>query len=91
MLMAGLDRLDQGITLFGPDLKLVFANSRLVELVGLPPQRCHAGPVGTLLRVRGDELDDGLREFDALVLLEEVPGLGDGHVRLALGTPNLLT
>ncbi|MEP0510645.1 MAG: PAS-domain containing protein, partial [Aurantimonas coralicida] len=43
MLMAGLDRLDQGITLFGPDLKLVFANSRLVELVGLPQALAEPG------------------------------------------------
>ncbi len=43
LLEAGLQNLDQGVTVFDADLKLVFANRRFLELIDLPAERARPG------------------------------------------------
>lgn len=43
ILKAGLDRIDQGLTLFGADLKLIFVNARACKLLDLPAELSRPG------------------------------------------------
>ncbi|MCP1200281.1 PAS-domain containing protein [Notoacmeibacter sp. MSK16QG-6] len=58
MLKAGLDRIDQGLTLFDADLRLVFVNERACDLLDLPSALSRPGtPFEELIRwnaVRGE-------------------------------------
>lgn len=68
LLKAGLDGVDQGITIFGPDLKLVFANRRLHDLVGLPEALMAPGTdFETLVRYNAECGEYGLGDIEAMV------------------------
>ncbi|MCI4664737.1 MAG: PAS-domain containing protein [Neomegalonema sp.] len=43
LIQAGLDNIDQGITIFDGDLRLVFANVRIQELLDVPPHIMRTG------------------------------------------------
>ena len=68
LIQSSLDVLDQGITIFDADLKLVFANRKFLELRDLPP---HLGKVGTRfeeqIRFRAERGDYGPGDAEDLV------------------------
>ena len=68
LIQSSLDALDQGITIFDADLKLVFANHKFLELRDLPP---HLGKVGIRfeeqIRFRAERGDYGPGDSEELV------------------------
>ena len=68
LIVSSLDSLEQGITIFDADLKLVLANRKFLELRDLPP---HLGKVGTRfedqIRFRADRGDYGPGDVEELV------------------------
>ena len=68
LIQSSLDALDQGVTVFDADLKLVFANRAFLELRDLPP---YLGKVGTRfeeqVRYRAERGDYGPGDVDGLV------------------------
>ena len=68
LIQSSLDALDQGVTVFDADLKLVFANRAFLELRDLPP---YLGKVGTRfeeqVRYRAERGDYGPGDVEGLV------------------------
>ncbi len=68
LIQSSLDALDQGVTVFDADLKLVFANRTFLELHDLPP---YLGKVGTRfeeqIRYRAERGDYGPGDVEGLV------------------------
>ena len=68
LIQSSLDALDQGVTVFDADLKLVFAHRAFLELRDLPP---YLGKVGTRfeeqVRYRAERGDYGPGDVDGLV------------------------
>lgn len=65
---AGLDNIDQGITVFDQDLKLVFANKRLGELLDVPPSLLTRGTAfEALIRYNSEHGEYGPGEVEEQV------------------------
>ncbi len=68
LIQSSLDALDQGITIFDADLKLVYANRKFLELSDLPP---YLGKVGTRfeeqIQFRAERGDYGPGDAEDLV------------------------
>ncbi|RLQ88537.1 hybrid sensor histidine kinase/response regulator [Notoacmeibacter ruber] len=68
MLKDGLNRIDQGLTLFNADLKLVFVNERASDLLGLPEELTRPGtPFEALIRWNAMRGEYGAGEVEAMV------------------------
>lgn len=68
LLAAGIEALDSGITVFDADLKLVAANRRFSELIGIPPEVARPGTgIEALFRYNAEHGEYGAGEIDAIV------------------------
>lgn len=68
LLVAGIEELDAGFTVFDADLKLVAANARFREMLGFPPALCTPGtPFGDFLRNNAERGEYGAGDIDQLV------------------------
>lgn len=99
MLQAGLDLLDQGLTVFDGDLRLVAWNRPFLRLLDFPDQLAHVGaPFENFIRYNAARGEYGPGDVDALVA-ERVAAAGhfashiserrrpDGRVLLLRGEP----
>ncbi|SDE50011.1 hybrid sensor histidine kinase/response regulator [Limimaricola pyoseonensis] len=67
-LMTGLNRIDQAITLFDADLKLIFANDRFLELMEMPSRLGRPGtPFEAMVRWNAEHGEYGAGDLDLLV------------------------
>jgi len=68
LLQAGLDHIDQGISVFDRDLRLVGWNRRFIELIDLPPDMVRVGvPLEDFLRYNAERGEYGPGGVDELV------------------------
>ncbi len=68
LLQAGLDHIDQGISVFDRDLRLVGWNRRFIELIDLPPEMVRMGaPFEDFIRYNAERGEYGPGGVDELV------------------------
>src|SRR5262245_56852963 len=68
LLQAGLDLIDQGITVMDADLKLVAANRGLFKLFGFPPEMSRVGtPLADFIRYNAERGEYGEGDVEELV------------------------
>jgi signal transduction histidine kinase len=68
LLQAGLDVIDQGLTVMDRDLKLVAANRGLLRLFGFPPEMARAGtPFADFIRYNAERGEYGDVDVEAFV------------------------
>ncbi|MEY2875336.1 MAG: hypothetical protein RLZZ373_2707, partial [Pseudomonadota bacterium] len=68
LLQAGLDLLDQGITVFDADLRMVAWNQAFLRLLDFPPALAHVGsPFESFIRFNAERGEYGPGDVDALV------------------------
>lgn len=68
LLVAGIEELDAGFTVFDADLKLVAANARFREMLGFPPALCVPGtPFADFLRNNAERGEYGAGDVAQLV------------------------
>jgi len=67
-IQAGLDNLDQGVSMFDADLRLVACNRRFIELLGLPEALVGGGArFADLVRYLGERGEFGAGDLDDIV------------------------
>ncbi|HKJ61892.1 MAG TPA: PAS-domain containing protein [Hyphomicrobiales bacterium] len=68
MIQGGLDKIDQGITIFDADLKLVFSNQRLHDLLDFPLELMPAGTAfEDVIRYNAERGEYGLGDTEEMV------------------------
>jgi PAS domain S-box-containing protein len=68
LIQAGLDKIDQGITIFDADLKLVFCNERLLTLLDIPASVMAVGThFSNIIRYNAARGEYGLGDADEMV------------------------
>ncbi|MCR9214245.1 MAG: PAS-domain containing protein [Proteobacteria bacterium] len=68
MIEAGLDNIDQAMTIFDQDLKLIYANSKCHDLLGLPPELMVPGTyLGDIFRYNALAGEYGVGEIEELI------------------------
>ncbi len=68
LVQAGLDKIDQGITIFDADLKLIFSNQRLYELLDVPPELMQSGTdFEDVIRYNAERGEYGLGDIEEMV------------------------
>jgi PAS domain S-box-containing protein len=68
LIQAGLDKIDQGITIFDADLKLVFCNERVLTLLDMPAAVMTTGAdFGMVIRYNAERGEYGLGDIGTMV------------------------
>jgi PAS domain S-box-containing protein len=68
LIQAGLDKIDQGITIFDADLKLVFSNARLHDLLELPDSLMRPGmDFEDVIRFNTERGEYGLGDTETMI------------------------